>query len=327
MAQPSILLENQKTAYQMLAKGGVSICPIQTLGQKPLEALLAGPDAQLCVKTGYVKDDDVFVMKVAGGGSQFSGNTGMVQVYDQKTLKMQYLLQDEGLLTEIRTAAAACLATSLFMPKHVDCIGILGGSVQAIWQLRLLGCIIPREVCRKVIVKTRSKKSALAFIEKMKTSSSGLDREWEIIAADEIEGQGFAGCQIIHGCTCARSPVLTLDDIQGHQGLHISAIGADSPGKQELRSDLVRGADVLVCDSLTQTKERGEFQHLLREDPAAISRIKELGQLLMEGEPMEFRQGPEDRRLSIFDSSGVAVQDLCIAKLVGEMVQRLTSTK
>jgi ornithine cyclodeaminase len=130
MKAPKLLLENQREAFLMLHRGDVSICPIQTLGQTPFQPLLAGANAQVCVKTGYGKDDNIFCIKIAAGGGNFAGNTGMLQVYCQRTLRLQCILQDEGILTEMRTAAAACLASSVLMPKEVTAVGLVGGSVQ-----------------------------------------------------------------------------------------------------------------------------------------------------------------------------------------------------
>merc|ERR1712187_393794 len=107
-------------------------------------------------KTGYVDGDDIIATKIAGGGGKFAGNTGMVIVMDQKTLKPRMIMQDEGLLTEIRTAAATCYVSSLFAPVKIDKIGIIGGGIQAIWQLRFLRNVTS---CRKVLLKTSSPES------------------------------------------------------------------------------------------------------------------------------------------------------------------------
>jgi ornithine cyclodeaminase/alanine dehydrogenase-like protein (mu-crystallin family) len=203
----------------MATSAQVCTCPIQTLPTPPGDRpLLAGPDAQVCVKTGYANKDDVFCVKIAGGGGSFAGNTGMLQVFSQKTLRLQCLLQDEGILTEMRTAAAACLASSVLMPKHVAAVGLIGGSVQAIWHLRFLTAILPATV-RKVVLRTRSQGSAAAFREKMRSSPCALDREWEIVTYEEEEKAGnsrpFAQCALIHTVSCARTPVLTPDDLAG----------------------------------------------------------------------------------------------------------------
>ena len=78
-----------------------------------------------------------------------SPNSGVMQIYSQDTGRLEALLLDEGLLTEIRTAAAGALASTLLAPTAVSCVGILGTGVQARWQLRFLKNATS---CRKVLV-------------------------------------------------------------------------------------------------------------------------------------------------------------------------------
>lgn len=98
----------------------------------------------MCVKTGYAKGDDVFCLKVAGGGGEFGGNTGMMQVYSQRTLRLRCLLHDEGVLTEMRTAAASCLASRLLMPSGSDitAVGLVGARPAL---AGLLACLLARQ--------------------------------------------------------------------------------------------------------------------------------------------------------------------------------------
>lgn len=103
------------------------------------------------------------------------------------------------------------------------CIG-----VQAIWQLRLLGALIPKTSCRNVVVKTRSIKSAQTFIEQMKNSAYPPDREWsfEHYQSPESGGYGFKKCELIHTLTPSREPVLSLDDVNiSDRFLHVTAVG------------------------------------------------------------------------------------------------------
>lgn len=275
------------------------------------------------MKTGYEHDSDVFVSKIAGGGAAGHGNTGLLLVFSQRTMRLQTVLLDEGLLTEVRTAAATCAVSRLLAPKTITKIGLFGVGIQAVWQLRFLRLITN---CRTVLVKSRSRSSAEKFKETLATSSSPLDREWEVqIAEDNTQ---FRECQLIHTLTAARQPVLTAADLgldceePGSSskffphGLHISAVGADSPGKQELDVPLLRSAALLVCDSLAQTFERGEFQGLAKfvGEEKARQLVREVGSLF---ENPEITSSP---RLTIFDTSGIALQDVFIAKLASRAV-------
>lgn len=307
------VLDSQERAYKLKAEEA-SICPVQTVGQQPLKPVLAGEEAQTCVKTGYIDGDDVFVTKVAGGGGKFAGNTGLMMVFSQRTLRLQCILQDEGVLTELRTAAASALASSLFAPKEVSLIGLAGASVQALWQLRLLTYVTP---CRQVLLLTRSRASAEKFVEQLRTSACALDREWSVQIADAASD--FARCQLIHTVTTSRKPLLGLADVARNHGVHITCVGADAPGKKELDLALISSADLRVCDNLGQSTYRGEFQGF-EGDVVEISAVLNAG----DAERKQFvRRDAGDARLTIFDTSGVATQDVAIAKLVSQSLSRL----
>ena len=125
------LLQNQLDAYEHFTSGRACVLPVQTLGQKPALKLKGGPNSQVCIKTGYVQDDDVFVTKVAAGGAEGLGNTGLMMTFSQSSLRLDTLVLDEGILTEMRTAAASAAASRFFVDgREVDKIGIVGAGVQ-----------------------------------------------------------------------------------------------------------------------------------------------------------------------------------------------------
>ncbi len=145
-------------------------------------------------------------------------------------MRLNAILCDEGLLTEVRTAAACVYASRLILSKSghsmndITKIGIVGGGVQAIWQLRLLGAIVPNS-CRQVVVKTRSRQSAQDFFDKMKGSAYPMDQEWQFEHYDET-GERFKKCQLIHTLTPSREAVIGLDDVSTDDDfLHITAVG------------------------------------------------------------------------------------------------------
>lgn len=319
-----IILQSQLEAFQISSKSDqCANLPIQTAGQEPYPALAAGPGAQVCIKTGYSVDDTVMVSKCAAGGGNFGGNTGSVSVYDQKTLRLKAVLCDEGLLTEIRTAAAAVVATRaavLASESTVQKLGIVGGGVQAIWHLRLLaaaGIMDPKTT--PVVIKTRSLASAEKFIKTMQESPYEPDRQFTFQVYDE-NGERFKGCQVIHTVTPSRTPVLDLADVslpeESSSFLHISAIGSDSPGKCELSEDLILKSDLRLVDSELQARERGEFQPSREKvTPLSIQEVGALGVLdPSTGKLVNSKPG----RFSIFDSSGMAIQDVQMAKLVSQ---------
>jgi ornithine cyclodeaminase len=139
---------------------------------------------------------------------------------------------------------------------------------------------------------------------------------------DEMTAEGFAvdttrdvrdvmaTCDLIVTCTASRAPLLLRDQLR--PGIHITAVGADSPGKQELDPLILRRAEVVVADSLSQCVERGEMAHALRSRCVRPDDVVELGALIAGMAPGRV----SDEDISVADLTGVAVQDIEIARMV-----------
>lgn len=306
---PKAIIQGQAAGFRAYSSGQVCVPPVQSMGQPPLHPFLAGPAAQACIKSGYVRGAEHWVIKIAPGGVSeneqrgLPTNTGLNLLFSQRTLRLEAIFFDEGILTEMRTAAAAALAAQLFAPKRVTKVGMFGSGVQARWQLRFLEAVTD---CRQVLVNSRNTEHADRFCEEMRAEG------WEIrlASANEIA----SSCQLIHTSTPSRAPLLCRDWFATGTAVHINAMGADVPGKQELEPSLVAAADLLICDSRAQTAERGEFQGAVSDGLLDAASVLEIGEAL--DRPQLHRQGAEDARLTIFDSSGVAVQDIMITQMV-----------
>jgi ornithine cyclodeaminase len=293
------LIDAIAQGYADFSLGKFNLCPIQTMGAPPLAPFsetVQDYAAQVCVKSGYITGDPYFVIKVAAGGRPLPHNTGLMQVFSQSTGKLEALLLDEGLLTELRTAAAGAVAVKFLGPEYVTRIGIVGTGIQARYQLRYLRQVTS---CRNLVIWGRTKEHA----EALKTE---LKDEWNVDIADNTQ-ELLDTCNIIITTTCSRQALLHGPV---SASLLLVCIGADSVGKQELSSNLVANADLLVCDSRIQTQERGEYQHALREVKITLESIKEIGEIIVSSDLSP------NRKLTIFDSSGVAIQDCIVAKMV-----------
>jgi ornithine cyclodeaminase len=302
------LIQGIQDGFVALANGEFFACPIQTMGTPPFPFVeTEGYAAQTCVKSGYFTKGDYYVIKVASGGYPMPTNSGLMQVYSQKTGKLEALLLDDGVLTEIRTAAVGALAAKLLAPKTIETIGVVGTSVQARYQLRMLPTVTD---CRRVLVWGRTSSKVQALCEEL--SKEG----WDIQSVDEID-QLLKECDLIVTTTCSREPLLgnNLDLLASRErkGLHITCIGSDSPGKIELVPQLVAKADLLVADTVEQTLERGEFQRSVQDGLVTKDSIVSLG-MLVEQTNLH-RTKTDDNRLTIFDSSGVALQDCVVSDM------------
>ena len=302
------LIKGIQDGFVAFEKGEFFPCPIQTMGLPPFPFVeTEGYAAQTCVKSGYFKGQEYYVIKVASGGYPMPSNSGLMQVFSQKTGKLEALLLDDGILTEIRTAAVGALAAKILAPKHLETIGIVGTGVQARYQLRFLSTI---SECRRVLVWGRTPAHVQAYCDEM------AQEGWDIQAVEKIDDL-LKECDLIVTTTCSREPLLGKDlaclSSRKRQGLHITCIGADAPGKTELTPELVARADLLVADTIGQTVERGEFQRAIQGGHVQTQSIRPLGKVIQELDL--HRQSVGDNRLTIFDSSGVALQDCVISSI------------
>ena len=146
------LIDAIQKGFVALEKNEFFACPIQTMGIPPFPFLeVEGYASQTCVKSGYFKGGKYYVIKVASGGYP-QPNSGLMQVFSQQTGKLEALLLDDGILTEVRTAAAGALAARLLAPKKLAKIGIIGTGIQARYQLGMLKSVTD---CLTVQVKFR----------------------------------------------------------------------------------------------------------------------------------------------------------------------------
>lgn len=257
--------------------------------------------ADVHLKYGYIRDDDFYVVKIASGFYEnpkigLPSSNGLMLVFSQKTGELLAILLDEGYLTDIRTAAAGAVAAKYLAPKKIDSIGIIGCGIQARLQLELL-----KEVtdCRKVIVWGRNQEKLNQYHQKM--SKKGFEIETTTDISNITEN-----CQLIVTTTPAKNPLLFADQIK--KGTHITAVGADAEGKQELDKQIFELADIVVADSIGQCVDHGDIS----DANIAEDKINELGNVIANPD----LQRKNDKQITVADLTGVAVQDIQIAKYV-----------
>jgi ornithine cyclodeaminase/alanine dehydrogenase-like protein (mu-crystallin family) len=309
------LIDAIQEGFVAYSKGNFNAAPIQTLGAPPMAPFVNVDNysAQTCVKSGYITGGDHYVIKIASGGNPHP-NSGLMQLYSQKTGKFEMLLLDDGLLTELRTAAVGAVAARMLAPDLSDeaaCIGVLGTGVQARYQLQYLAHVTG---CRNVRVWGRTEKNTVQFIKDMEAEG------WNVTPVESSQhllqpptNEWY--CPLIVTTTSSRVPLLKLDGSKlSKRPLHITCIGSDSTGKLELDPKLVAAADLLVADSRIQTQERGEFEDAIKQGLVSLESITELGELVLEKKSWRSNDD-NDARFTVFDSSGVAVQDCIIASM------------
>jgi ornithine cyclodeaminase len=291
--RPEELITAIEEGFIAYSQGKVVVPPVGQL-------LFEDPPGDCHIKYGYVRGGSTFTIKVATG---FYGNAalgipsgdGIILVFSAKTGQLITILDDKGFLTDARTAAAGAVAAKLLAPPTVDCIGILGAGIQARMQLDYLRHVLPT---RRAMVWARSPEKAQSY------KVDGFD----VQVARSI-AELAANCNLIVTTTPSLHWLLGAADVR--PGTHITAVGSDGSDKQELDPQLFVKAAVRAVDSRKQCAEYGDSSYALKQGligPADLIEIGEIAQNASLG-----RQRESD--ITIADLTGVAVQDIQIAKL------------
>jgi ornithine cyclodeaminase len=219
-------------------------------------------------------------------------------VFRQKTGELCAILLDEGYLTDLRTGLAGAVVAKYLAPKNIRCIGIVGTGVQAKLQLQFLKEVVP---CRKVVVWGRSEERLQEYCESMSEYRFDITTTMYMNAITDV-------CNLIVTTTPSQVPLLFANNIR--EGTHITAVGADSKEKQELDAEVFRLADIAVADSIDQCLDHGDSSHALKAGLLQRNDIIEIGTMILK--PNLHRQN--DGQITVADLTGVAIQDIQIAK-------------
>ena len=282
----------------MYSQKKVMVPPVGHLGFKH-------PPGDVHIKYGYIEGDDYYVIKIASGFYNNSllglptGN-GMMLLFSQKTGETLSILLDEGYLTDIRTAAAGAVAAKYLAPSKVSTIGIVGTGMQARLQLEYLKAIT---TCRKVIVWGRDESKLVAI------KGDPALSEFSISTTTDISFL-TSQCNLIVTTTPSRKALLMAAHIL--PGTHITAMGADADGKQEIDPMLLEKADIVVADSKDQCIDHGDIGFAVRDGIIDPEKIVELGDVIRN---KEWRR-KNDKQITIADLTGVAIQDIQVTKYV-----------
>jgi len=257
---------------------------------------------------GLVSDGRYFAAKTNANYPQNPGRFGLptiqgTVVLSDATTGAPLALMESGSITALRTGAATAVAAKLLARGDARRATVVGCGVQGEIQLAAVAAI--RALERAFVVDAdHGRAQALAA---RATASLGLPVE----ATNDLSA-ALRGSDIAVTCTSARNAFVSVADIR--PGTFVAAVGADNHGKQELAPALVASATV-VADSLEQCVEIGELQHVVPAGLMARDQVHgELADLLAGRRPGRTR----DDEIAIFDSTGVALEDVAAAIAVYE---------
>lgn len=304
LVDKSQLIREIETGFVLYSSGKVNIPPVGFLH-------FDQPPGDVHIKYGSIAGDDYYVLKMA---SAFPGNRalnipvadGLMLLFSQKTGQLKRILLDEGWLTDMRTAAAGAVAAKHLAAKNVRQIGIVGTGVQARLQLAFLRDVTD---CQRCMVWGRDHAKAKQMVDELRAQDHF--REWglEIEATDNLDDL-LGSCELIVTTTPSNTPLIRADQVR--KGTHITAMGSDDHGKQELEAEVLAKADIIVADSVSQCIDHGECCAAVKGKLIEADAIQELGSIIIN--PDTGRSS--DDQITVADLTGIAVQDIQIAKMV-----------
>jgi ornithine cyclodeaminase/alanine dehydrogenase-like protein (mu-crystallin family) len=212
-------------------------------------------------------------------------------------------------LTEIRTAAVSALATSLLARPDADQLAVIGTGVQA--RAHALAISATRPVA-EIRLAGRQPGRAARLADDLATRLAV-----PVLACDEV-AEAVAGASIVVTATSSASPVLRREWLA--EGTHINAVGACLPAAREIDTATMADAAIFVDSRESAAAESGDFLLAQAEGAIDAGHIRaEIGQVLS-GTAAGRRDA---REITLFESLGLAVQDLAAAAHVYRKASQL----
>ena len=295
LPQAARLIED---AYRATSLGQINLPPVGhiTFPQQ-------GADCH--IKYGHLLGAPTFVIKVATGfpnnqelGLQ-TGN-GLVLVMSADTGEVRAVLHDEMLLTDVRTGLGGAIASRLLAREDSERVLIVGTGPQAQRQIEAHAALLPKGVAFEVWGRNAQRVQDLVI---------GCAPLCNIAPVADI-ATAVGRADIIVTATGSTAPLIQSDWVRA--GTHITAVGADASGKQELDIALVARADVLAVDLIAQCLDHGEVSHAAKEGRIAAQDLCELGAILNDPEPARINAG----QITLADLTGIAAQDIAMANAI-----------
>jgi len=288
-----------EAVFGRLAQGKVNMPPIMHIEVPEFEG-------DVDIKSAYVKGLDSFAVKIGAGFFNnyrlgLPNSPAMMVVISAKTGMTEAILLDNAYLTDVRTGAAGAVAAKHLAPEMVDTAGQIGTGVQGRYQMEGLKTV---RNFNRILAFDLDRNRLTAYVNEM-TALLGV----EVVACADAASV-VRESSVVVTSTPAREPYLKAEWL--HPGLHITCMGADLPEKQELETNALARADLLVCDRKSQSVRMGELHHgvaagLISEDADII----ELGQVVSGA-----RRGRTAKdQITICDLTGTGAQDTAIAIL------------
>lgn len=269
---------------------------------------IASARGEFHVKTAHIEGVPYVGVKIASGfydnpAKGLPSGSGLIALFDAETGLPAALLLDNGFLTDVRTGAAGAVAADYLARREITTVGVIGSGIQARHQVRCLRVV---RTFRRIVAWSPTRERLDAYCAEM--AMEGYD----VTAAGDPE-EACAAADVLITTTPSKTPLVQAAWLRN--GVHVNAVGSDSPGKHELDAACLDIADLVVVDRYGQCAAFGELKHAL--DAALLTRHDvhaELGEIVAGKKPGR----TNDAQITIADLTGVGFQDTAIASAAFE---------
>ena len=225
-----------------------------------------------------------------------------VLIYSDPETGYPLAIMDATETTAYRTGAASAIASKYLARRDSHTIGIVGAGFQAHTQI-----LAHAELFSSI------------SINAFDVSEAAVNKLARSLPEFSIRGcsiQDAMSSDIVCTLTTARSPVVRREWVS--PGTHINAVGADAPGKEELESAILKGSMVVV-DDIKQASSSGEINVPVRSGVYSIDKIYGTLAEIVAGKK---KGRGDDKAITVFDSTGIAIEDLAVAQLLFDKAQQ-----
>jgi len=226
-----------------------------------------------------------------------------VMIYNDPATGYPLAVMDATDITAFRTGATAAIAAKYMAREESVILGIVGAGRQAYTQLKAHAELFDLKLVKVYDHSELATQRFTHLFPQYNMQSTSLD---EAIDSD-----------ILCTLTPTQQPFVRRECIKA--GTHINAIGADAPGKQELDPRILTDA-VVVVDNLEQATNGGEINVPLKKELYSVDQVYATLDEVITGKK-SCRENAE--AITVFDSTGLAIEDIAVAKIVYEKVRNL----
>lgn len=327
---PSVI-DAVETAYQDKGTGQGVIWPM-------IYHEFISDQADMDIRSGYLKSQHAYGVKLL---SWFAENeakglpelNGTVTIYDDQTGLPKGVV-NAAALTGYRTGAAGAVASRLLANPDATSLLIVGAGTQAPYQIMAQLTVLPHILTVTIVdlvapqkatqlAETLTQQLSEQFLPTIDTHAAVYERlttqlsHLTVTASDDLEN-ATKTAQVIVTATPSTKAMIQSDWVQ--PGTHLNTIGADMTGKQEVDENIFKVANSYV-DDRQQAAQVGETQNAIHANILQEDQLTEIGDLLANSTQNQWTPN----QMTLFDSTGIALQDIAAANLALEKAETLTA--